>query len=151
MLVTRPATEISPARVGSSGCSDVRVMATEGTGSVATADQGISAKQSPETTTASSTRAARTAHHLLTWSMLIASAGASPAEERTSRKGGKPSTLESLSVSTFQLSSAQAAAVAELLRIAPLADRLGELFINAGYELYLVGGSVGEGLLGRRG
>jgi poly(A) polymerase len=54
-------------------------------------------------------------------------------------------------VSTFQLSSVQAAAVAELLRIAPVADRLGELFRKAGYELYLVGGSVRDALLGRLG
>jgi poly(A) polymerase len=51
-------------------------------------------------------------------------------------------------VSTFQLSSVQAAAVAELLRIAPVADRLGALFSNAGHELYLVGGSVRDALLG---
>ena len=63
----------------------------------------------------------------------------------------KPLTLQSLSVSTFQLSSVQAAAVAELLRIAPVADRLGELFSNAGHELYLVGGSVRDALLGRLG
>jgi poly(A) polymerase len=54
-------------------------------------------------------------------------------------------------VSTFQLSSVQAAAVAELLRIAPVADRLGELFSNAGHELYLVGGSVRDALLGKLG
>jgi hypothetical protein len=50
------------------------VMATEATGSVAAAGVGISTKpnsepnseQSPETATASSARAARTAHHLLT-------------------------------------------------------------------------------------
>jgi poly(A) polymerase len=41
--------------------------------------------------------------------------------------------------------------VAELLRIAPVADRLGELFSNAGHELYLVGGSVRDALLGRLG
>jgi poly(A) polymerase len=63
----------------------------------------------------------------------------------------RPRRLESLSVSTFQLSSVQAAAVAELLRIAPVADRLGELFRNAGHELYLVGGSVRDALLGRLG
>jgi poly(A) polymerase len=45
----------------------------------------------------------------------------------------------------------QAAAVAELLRIAPVADRLGELFNNAGHELYLVGGSVRDALLGKLG
>jgi poly(A) polymerase len=60
-------------------------------------------------------------------------------------------TLESLSVSTFQLNSVQAAAVAELLRIAPVADRLGELFKGAGHELYLVGGSVRDALLGKLG
>ena len=54
-------------------------------------------------------------------------------------------------MSTFQLSSVQAAAVAELLRIAPVADRLGELFSNAGHELYLVGGSVRDALLGKLG
>jgi poly(A) polymerase len=54
-------------------------------------------------------------------------------------------------VSTFQLSSVQAAAVAELLRIAPVADRLGELFSTAGHELYLVGGSVRDALLGKLG
>jgi hypothetical protein len=55
---------------------DVRVMATEATGSAAAAGVGISAKpniepineQSPETATASSARAVRTAHHLLTQS-----------------------------------------------------------------------------------
>jgi poly(A) polymerase len=60
-------------------------------------------------------------------------------------------TLESLSVSTFQLNSVQAAAVAELLRIAPVADRLGELFKSAGHELYLVGGSVRDALRGKLG
>jgi poly(A) polymerase len=59
--------------------------------------------------------------------------------------------IESLSVSTFQLNSVQAAAVAEVLRIAPVADRLGELFNTAGHELYLVGGSVRDALLGKLG
>ena len=68
MLVTRPVTVISPSRVGSSGSIDVSVMATEATGSVAAAGVGISTKQSPETATASSARAVRTAHHLLTLS-----------------------------------------------------------------------------------
>jgi poly(A) polymerase len=45
----------------------------------------------------------------------------------------------------------QAAAVAELLRIAPVADRLGELFSNAGHELHLVGGSVRDALRGKLG
>jgi hypothetical protein len=74
MFVTWPVMVISSCRVGSSGFSDVRVMATEATGSVAAAGDGISTKpnrepntkQGPETATASSTRAVRTAHHLLT-------------------------------------------------------------------------------------
>ncbi len=41
--------------------------------------------------------------------------------------------------------------MAELLRIAPVADRLGELFSSSGHELYLVGGSVRDALLGRLG
>ena len=47
-----------------------------------------------------------------------------------------------------RLSQAQATAVAELLRIAPVVDRLGALFTGAGHELYLVGGSVRDALLG---
>src|SRR6188472_2882740 len=65
--------------------------------------------------------------------------------------GREIQSLDSLSVPTFQLSSVQAAAVAELLRIAPVADRLGALFSNAGHELYLVGGSVRDALLGKLG
>jgi poly(A) polymerase len=54
-------------------------------------------------------------------------------------------------VSTASLNEAQARAVAELLRIAPVAGRLGRLFAEAGHELYLVGGSVRDALLGRLG
>jgi len=49
------------------------------------------------------------------------------------------------------LNDAQANAVAELLRIAPVAGRLGRLFADAGHELYLVGGSVRDALLHRLG
>jgi poly(A) polymerase len=49
------------------------------------------------------------------------------------------------------LSAAQRAAVAELLRVSPLADELGRIFAAAGHELYLVGGSVRDALLGRLG
>ncbi|MFL6026882.1 MAG: CCA tRNA nucleotidyltransferase [Friedmanniella sp.] len=49
------------------------------------------------------------------------------------------------------MNEAQANAVAELLRIAPVAGRLGRLFADAGHELYLVGGSVRDALLGRLG
>ena len=54
-------------------------------------------------------------------------------------------------MSTASLNEAQANAVAELLRIAPVAGRLGRLFSDAGHELYLVGGSVRDALLGRLG
>ena len=47
--------------------------------------------------------------------------------------------------------SVQGNAVAELMRIAPVADRLAELFTEAGHELFLVGGSVRDALLGRLG
>ncbi|WP_316668439.1 CCA tRNA nucleotidyltransferase [uncultured Propionibacterium sp.] len=49
------------------------------------------------------------------------------------------------------LSQTQRHAVAELLRITPLTDELGRLFEKAGEELYLVGGSVRDALLGRLG
>ncbi|MBL7261408.1 CCA tRNA nucleotidyltransferase [Paractinoplanes lichenicola] len=49
------------------------------------------------------------------------------------------------------LNAAQEKAVAELLRVSPLADELGRLFDAAGHELHLVGGSVRDALLGRLG
>ena len=42
-------------------------------------------------------------------------------------------------------------AVAELLRLAPVTDRLAGRFRDAGHDLYLVGGSVRDALLGRLG
>ena len=50
-----------------------------------------------------------------------------------------------------RLSTAQQTAVAELLRVSPVADELGRLFRSAGHELHLVGGSVRDALLGRLG
>src|SRR3954462_9824537 len=50
-----------------------------------------------------------------------------------------------------ELSKAQRNAVAELLRVSPLADELGGRFAAAGHELHLVGGSVRDALLGRLG
>ncbi len=50
-----------------------------------------------------------------------------------------------------RLNQAQANAVAELLRIAPVVDKLGGLFGAAGHEFYLVGGSVRDALRGRLG
>jgi poly(A) polymerase len=49
------------------------------------------------------------------------------------------------------LTQAQRTAVAELLRISPVADELGHRFARAGHELHLVGGSVRDALLGRLG
>ncbi|MDN5724814.1 MAG: CCA tRNA nucleotidyltransferase [Propionibacteriales bacterium] len=49
------------------------------------------------------------------------------------------------------LSGAQANAVAEMIRITPVVDRLGGLFAAAGHELHLVGGPVRDALLGRLG
>jgi len=49
------------------------------------------------------------------------------------------------------LSAAQRRAVAELLRVSPVADELGARFAAAGHELHLVGGSVRDALLGRLG
>jgi poly(A) polymerase len=47
------------------------------------------------------------------------------------------------------LTSAQRRAIGELLRVAPVADELGERFRAAGHELHLVGGWVRDALLGR--
>lgn len=49
------------------------------------------------------------------------------------------------------LSQAQQRAVAELLRVAPVADDLARRFQDAGFSLALVGGSVRDALLGRLG
>ena len=49
------------------------------------------------------------------------------------------------------LITAQTNAMQELLRIAPVIDDLGRLFRQAGHELYLVGGSVRDALLGQLG
>jgi poly(A) polymerase len=50
-----------------------------------------------------------------------------------------------------ELTAAQRNAVAELLRVSPIADELGRRFAAAGHELHLVGGSVRDALLGRLG
>src|SRR4051794_20222490 len=52
---------------------------------------------------------------------------------------------------TRELSAAQRRAVAELLRVSPVADEVGQRFADAGHELHLVGGSVRDALLGRLG
>jgi len=49
------------------------------------------------------------------------------------------------------LNAAQHRLITELLRVAPVADDLGDRFAAAGHELSLVGGSVRDALLGRLG
>ncbi len=49
------------------------------------------------------------------------------------------------------LTEAQHRAVAELIRISPVAEDLGRRFVAAGHSLHLVGGSVRDALLGRLG
>lgn len=50
-----------------------------------------------------------------------------------------------------ELTAAQRRAVAELVRIWPVADELAQRFAAAGYQLHLVGGPVRDALLGRLG
>src|ERR671932_723134 len=50
-----------------------------------------------------------------------------------------------------ELTAAQRRAVAELVRVSPVADELGRRFAAAGYKLHLVVGSVRDALLGRLG
>ncbi|HEY8474412.1 MAG TPA: CCA tRNA nucleotidyltransferase [Natronosporangium sp.] len=50
-----------------------------------------------------------------------------------------------------ELTAAQRRAVAELMRIWPVADELAQRFVAAGHELHLVGGPVRDALLGRLG
>lgn len=47
--------------------------------------------------------------------------------------------------------TAQRNAVAELVKVAPVAEDLAERFTADGHELYLVGGSVRDALIGRLG
>ena len=49
------------------------------------------------------------------------------------------------------LTTAQRRAVAELIRVWPVADEIGARFAAAGFELHLVGGSVRDALLGQLG
>jgi poly(A) polymerase len=60
-----------------------------------------------------------------------------PAADRATRSG--------------RLTAAQRTAVAELLRVWPVADDLGRRFAARGHELHLVGGSVRDALLGHLG
>lgn len=56
-----------------------------------------------------------------------------------------------MSTANRDLTAAQRSAVAELMRVSPVADELGRRFAAAGHELHLVGGSVRDALLGRLG
>jgi poly(A) polymerase len=58
---------------------------------------------------------------------------------------------DSASGAAPQLTKVQRQAIAELMRVSPVADELGERFAHAGHELVLVGGSVRDALLGRLG
>jgi len=62
-----------------------------------------------------------------------------------------PSARSSAPAAEPALTAAQRNAVAELLRVSPVADQLGRRFADAGHELHLVGGSVRDALLGRLG
>jgi poly(A) polymerase len=53
--------------------------------------------------------------------------------------------------STVALTEAQQRAVAELVRVSPVAEDLGHRFAAAGHQLHLVGGSVRDAMLGRLG
>jgi poly(A) polymerase len=50
-----------------------------------------------------------------------------------------------------ELTEVQRRAIVELVRVFPIIDELGARFARAGHELYLVGGSVRDALLGRLG
>ncbi len=52
---------------------------------------------------------------------------------------------------TPTLTADERRAVAELMRVSPVADEIGTRFAAAGFELHLVGGSVRDALLGRLG
>lgn len=68
---------------------------------------------------------------------------------------GAPTTAtdrsERVSVPPRERAAAHRRTVAELLRVAPVADELGARFAQAGHEIHLVGGSVRDALLGRLG
>ena len=61
----------------------------------------------------------------------------------------RPASAPASGEASDALDAVQRDALSELLRLTPVVDRLGELFVAAGHELYLVGGSVRDALLGR--
>ncbi|HEY0239128.1 MAG TPA: CCA tRNA nucleotidyltransferase [Friedmanniella sp.] len=63
----------------------------------------------------------------------------------------RPATARPSGDALVALDEAQRDALTELIRLTPVVDRLGELFTESGHELYLVGGTVRDALLGRLG
>jgi poly(A) polymerase len=67
------------------------------------------------------------------------------------RGGGAGGAVARGATGTASLTTVQRRAIAELVRVSPIADELGRRFAGAGHELHLVGGSVRDALLGRLG
>jgi poly(A) polymerase len=74
------------------------------------------------------------------------------ASSRAKASSGKADRLRAVSSSAPRSSdAARERAIAELLRVSPVIDMLGQHFVDAGHEIALVGGSVRDALLGRLG
>ena len=81
-------------------------------------------------------------------------ASAQPAAQPTEQSAGSSAgqlAAQPAAPAGPSLDEAQREALSELVRLTPVVDRLGDLFVDAGHELYLVGGSVRDALLGRLG
>src|SRR5258705_7212335 len=72
-----------------------------------------------------------------------------PREAGAAKDGG--AAREDPGVGGPDLTADERRALAELLRVSPVADELGRRFHRAGHELHLVGGSGRDALLGRLG
>src|SRR5918997_1879246 len=138
MLVTVPVRVISPSRLGSAGFIDWRVIRTSGTGSSACAGGGVGsvASASPATavreasTARTTTRRRHSTEFILGWRLALGRPFSGAAR---GRRGA---------VDCFPVPD---------LQTAPVVDRLGALFADAGHELHLVGGSIRDALLGELG
>jgi poly(A) polymerase len=136
---------------------------TQASGSSASAGEVGRQRTQPATSAASSARTARDGALLLTGSsysearLALGFCGAvkpTDADWRSDCALGQhwsPSIQWNTVPRTDRLNQAQANAVAELIRVAPVVERLGKLFGAAGHRLYLVGGSVRDALMGRLG
>ena len=148
VLVIVPASRMVPSRLGRAGDMVSILTDTQDSGGSALAVGSGSHRPQTRTAAASSARTACFGDPLLTGSSY------SQRCARPDFSGAlRPvAPLQWTNVSrTDRLSRAQANAVAELVRVAPVVDRLGALFGAAGHRLYLVGGSVRDALLGRLG